>query len=61
MSELISEILLRASKVLVALVLGAVLYLVLTGPLGVAGSGELALLAFVAGGVAVLLLESSLL
>jgi hypothetical protein len=58
-SELVSEVLLRAAKVLAALLLGALLYLVITGPLGVAGSAELAFLAFIAAGVAVLLVESS--
>jgi hypothetical protein len=59
MTELVSEVLLRAAKVLAALVLGGLLYLLLTGPLGFAGSIELALLAFIAGGVTVLLMESS--
>jgi hypothetical protein len=59
MSELVSEILLRAAKVVVAIVVGVVLYALITGPLGVAGSAELGLLSFVAGGVTVLLMESS--
>jgi hypothetical protein len=59
MSELVSEVLLRASKVLIALVLGALLYLVLTGPVGASGSVELAVLSFLAGGLTVLLFESS--
>jgi hypothetical protein len=59
MRELVAEFLLRAAKVLAALVVGAVIYLVLTGPVGAAGSPELAVLAFVAGGVTILLMESS--
>ena len=57
MSQLINEILLRLAKLVVAGLLGAVVY-------GVAvtfqpGSFELALLCWVAAGVALLLLESS--
>ncbi len=59
MKELGAEILLRASKVLAAVVVGLVIYAVLVGPLGVPGSAELALAAFVAGGIVVLLMESS--
>ena len=59
MKELLAEILLRGAKVLAAAILGAILYLVLTGPLGVEGSATLALLSFVAGGVVLLLFESS--
>lgn len=59
MSELVSEVLLRAAKVLAAAILGLVLYLVATGPLGALGSPELALVAFVAGAAVVLLMESS--
>ena len=59
MGELVSEILLRAAKVLAALVLGVVLYAVATGPLGEPGSASLALLAFIAAGVVILLAESS--
>jgi len=59
MRELVAEFLLRAAKVLAALVVGTVIYLVITGPVGAAGSPELAVLAFLAGGVTVLLMESS--
>lgn len=59
MSELVSEILLRAVKVLAAVVVGAILYLIAAGPLGEPGSAGLALLAFVAGAAVVLLAESS--
>ena len=53
------EILLRLSKAGGAAILGLVLYLVLVGPLGVTGSAELALLAWLSGAAFVLLLESS--
>lgn len=59
MSNLVNEMLLRLAKVGVATVLGLVVYLVLTGPLGVAGSPELVLLSWLGGGVFVLLVESS--
>ena len=59
MSHLLVEILLRLSKVVAAALVGLVIYLLLTGPFGVAGSPELALLAFVAGAVGILLTESS--
>ena len=59
MSNLVSEILLRVAKALAAGVVGAIVYLVLTGPLGVAGSAELALLAWLSGAALVLLVETS--
>jgi hypothetical protein len=58
-SNLVSEVLLRGAKALAAAVLGIVVYLVLTGPLGVAGSAELALLAWISGAAFVLLVETS--
>ena len=59
MSNLVYEILLRLAKALAALVLGVILYLVLTGPLGVPGSAELALLAWLSGAAFILLVETS--
>ena len=59
MRELVAEILLRLAKVLGALAIGLVIYVVLTGPLGIAGSAELALLAWLAGAAFILLVESS--
>ena len=59
MSNLVSEILLRLAKALVATVLGAVLYLVASGPLGAAPTVELALLSWLAGAGFVLLVETS--
>jgi hypothetical protein len=59
MSYLVAEILLRLAKALAALVVGLAIYLVATGPLGVAGSPELALLAWISGAAFILLVESS--
>ena len=59
MKELVAEILLRASKVLAAAVVGLVIYLILVGPAGAPASATLALEAFIAGGIVLLLMESS--
>ncbi|HEY3524206.1 MAG TPA: hypothetical protein VGK63_10935 [Candidatus Limnocylindrales bacterium] len=59
MSNLVAEILLRLAKAAAALVVGLVLYAVLVGPLGVTGSPELALLAWLSGAAFVLLVETS--
>ena len=59
MSNLAFEILLRLAKAGLALVLGIVVYLVATGPLGAAGSPELALLAWLSGAAFILLVETS--
>jgi len=59
MRELLAEILLRAAKVLAAGVVGLLIYAVLVGLVGVPGSAGLALEAFIAGGIVVLLMESS--
>jgi hypothetical protein len=59
MRELVVEILLRLSRVLAATVIGAVLYLILTGPLAVAGSAQLAILTWLVGATSVLLVETS--
>jgi len=59
MSQLIVEILLRLAKVVVATVIGVVVYAVLVGPIGVSGSAEVALLAWLVGAATILLLESS--
>ena len=59
MSNLVSEILLRLAKAGAALVLGIVLYLVLVGPFGAAGSPELALLCWLSGAAFILLVETS--
>lgn len=59
MSNLVFEILLRLAKAGAALVLGIVLYAILTGPFGVAGSAELALLCWLSGAAFILLVETS--
>ena len=59
MSNLVVEILLRLAKAGAALVLGIVLYVVLTGPFGVAGSAELGLLCWLSGAAFILLVETS--
>ena len=59
MSNLVAEIALRLLKAGVALVLGIVLYALLTGPLGNAGSVELALLCWLSGAAFILLVETS--
>jgi hypothetical protein len=58
-SNLVAEILLRLAKALAAAVVGAILFVVLVGPLGVAPSAELALLAWLSGAAFVLLVETS--
>jgi len=58
-SNLLFEILLRLGKAGAALVVGAVVYLILVGPLGVTGSAELALLSWLSGAAFILLVESS--
>ena len=59
MSNLVFEILLRLAKAGVALVIGLVLYWILVGPLGTAGSVELALLCWLSGAAFILLVETS--
>jgi hypothetical protein len=59
MNELVVEFLLRFAKVILAVVLGIVVYVVLVGPLGVPGSVQLGLEAWIAGALIVLLLETS--
>jgi hypothetical protein len=58
-SNLLAEIALRVAKAGAAAIVGLLLYLVLTGPLGNAGSVELALLCWLSGATFVLLVESS--
>jgi hypothetical protein len=58
-SNLVAEILLRLAKAGFAAVLGLVVYLVLVGPLGNAGSVELALLSWLSAAAFILLVETS--
>jgi hypothetical protein len=59
MSYLINEILLRVAKIVGAGIIGAVLYLIATGPGSVQPSFELGALCYVVAAVSILLLESS--
>ena len=59
MSNLLAEIALRLAKAGAAAILGLLLYWLLTGPLGQAGSVELALLSWVSAAAFLLLVESS--
>ena len=59
MSNLVYEILLRLAKAGAAAVLGVVIYLILVGPVGAAGSAELALLSWLSGAAFILLVETS--
>jgi hypothetical protein len=58
MSNLVFEILLRLAKAAAAALLGLLVYLVAIGPLGAAGSVELALLCWLAGAAFILLVET---
>jgi hypothetical protein len=58
-SNLVFEIALRLLKALAALVVGLVLYWILTGWLGNPGSAELALLCWLSGAAFILLVETS--
>ena len=60
MSNLVIEILLRLAKAGIAAAIGVVVYLVVVGPLGVAGSAELALLSWLSGAAFVLLVETGI-
>ncbi len=59
MSNLLAEIALRLAKAGVAALLGLILYAVLVGPLGNAGSVELALLCWLSGAAFIVLVETS--
>ena len=54
------EIGLRLAKIVIATILGLVIYAVLTGPFGAPGSVQLALECWLAGALAILLLESGI-
>ncbi|MEX2183056.1 MAG: hypothetical protein WEC14_01280 [Chloroflexota bacterium] len=59
MGNLVAEIVLRLAKAAAAAVIGLILYAVLVGLLGNAGSTELALLCWLAGAAFILLVETS--
>ena len=60
MQELLVEIGLRVAKLVVATVIGLVVYAVLTGPFGAPGSVQLALESWIAGALVVSLLETGI-
>jgi hypothetical protein len=60
MSNLVTELLLRLVKPMIALVLGAVIYLVATGPAGATASVELALLCWLSATAFILLIQESI-
>jgi hypothetical protein len=60
MQELVVEIGLRIAKVLVASVIGLVIYAVLTGLLGVPGSAQLALESWIAGMLVFVIVETGI-
>jgi hypothetical protein len=57
-SELLAEIVVRLAKLVIAALIGAVMYWFLVGPLGVPGSAQLALEAWIAGALAVSLVQT---
>ena len=59
MSEIGVELLLRVAKLVGATVIGVPIYLALTGWFGATPGSELALLSWLAGGMTILLLETS--
>ena len=61
MSNLLNEFALRLLKAGIAVLLGLILYVVLTGPVGQPGSVELALLCWLSAAAFILLVESGML
>ena len=60
MSNLLNEFALRLLKAGIAVLLGLILYVVLTGPIGQPGSIELALLCWLSAAAFILLVESGM-
>ena len=60
MQELLVEIGLRVAKLVLATVIGALIYVALTGPFGAPGSVQLALESWLAGAAVILLLETGI-
>jgi hypothetical protein len=58
-NELFIEFFLRIAKLVVAALIGVVIYVVVVGPLGAPGSAQLALESWIAGALVLLLLETS--
>ena len=59
MSNLLNDVALRLLKAGVAVLLGLILYVLVTGPLGQPGSVELVLLCWLSAAAFILLVESS--
>jgi hypothetical protein len=59
-SNLLNEFALRLLKVGIAVLLGLILYVVLTGPVGQPGTVELALLCWLSAAALILLVESGM-
>ncbi len=59
MNELLIEVVLRGGKLILAGLIGLIVYVVLVGPMGAAGSPQLALESWIAGALVLLLLETS--
>ena len=60
MQELLVEIGLRVAKLVVATILAVIIYVVLTGLVGAPGSVQLALESWIAGALAISLLETGI-
>ena len=60
MSNLLNEFALRLLKAGIAVLLGLIMYVVLTGPIGHPGSIELALLCWLSAAAFILLVESGM-
>ena len=60
MQELVVEIGLRVAKILVASLVGLVIYFLLTGPVGVPGSAQLALESWIAGMLVFVIFETGI-
>jgi hypothetical protein len=60
LQEFAVEVGLRLAKVLIASLIGLVIYVLLTGPLGVAGSAQLVLEAWIAGMLVFVILETGI-
>ena len=58
--EFVVEIGLRLFKLLLATVFGLIIYWLLTGPMGAPGSAQLALEAWIAGALVLLILETGI-
>jgi hypothetical protein len=58
--EFVVEVGLRLAKLLVASLIGLIIYLVVTGPLGAPGSVQLALEAWIAGALVLVILQTGI-